>query len=206
MVTKLVLVRHGETKTNVGGKLHIAGDLEKLTKKGRAQIKITAKYLGSLNPATIYCSKEKRAGESAEIISKICNAPLLAINGLEERNWGDFSNKTWDEVKEVLEPMSLEKRYNYVPPKGESWKEVEERIIKTIDHILKDNQGKVVVVVSHAGTIRILMPYLLKAPKEETFKHNPDNASITIFDYSRGKFEKERINDTSHLKMLNLSP
>ena len=202
MVTKLVLVRHGETKINVKRKLHVASDPEKLTKKGRDQIKITAKYLSNLNPVKVYCSKEKRAGESAEIISKICNVPLLKMNGLEERNWGDFSNKTWEEIKEVLEPMSLEERYNYVPPKGESWREVEERIIKTIDRILKDNQGKVVTVVSHAGTIRILMPYLLKAPKEETFKHDPDNASITIFDYSKGKFKKERINDTSHLKVL----
>ena len=64
MVAKLVLVRHGETETNVRGTLHVAGDPEKLTKKGRDQIKITAKYLCSLNPVKVYCSKEKRADDN----------------------------------------------------------------------------------------------------------------------------------------------
>jgi len=200
MNTKLILVRHGETEKNVSGKLHSSSDPEVLNKKGRNQMETTAKYLLSFKSWIIYGSKEKRANESAEIIAKVCKVPMKLIDGMQERDWGDFSGKSWDEIKKVLDPMSLEERYTYIPPKGESWKEFEERLIKTVNHILRENENKTVVVVTHGGAIRALMPYLLGVPKEESFKYDPDNASLTIFDYSKGKFKNKKINDTSHLK------
>jgi broad specificity phosphatase PhoE len=38
------------------------------------------------------------------------------------------------------------------------------------------------VIITHGGVIRALMPYLLGVPKEESFKYDPPNASITIFE------------------------
>ena len=55
-------------------------------------------------------------------------------------------------------------------------------------------------MVTHGGAIRALLPFLLDVPKEESFKYDPENASITIFDYSDNNFTKVMINDASHLK------
>ena len=198
---KLILVRHGETEKNVEGKLHSATDPEVLTKKGRQQMELTAKHLLKIRPSSIYCSKERRASESGKIVAKILKAPLSPISGLEERNWGDFANKRWGEVRKILDPMSLEERYKYIPPNGESWEKAEKRMVNVIKKILKESRNKTTVIISHGGTIRILMPFFLKASIEETFKHNPDNASITIFDYFGGKFKTLILNDTSHLRV-----
>ena len=176
---KLILVRHGETEKNVRGKLHSATDPEVLTKKGRQQMELTAKHLLKIRPSSIYCSKERRASESGKIVAKILKAPLSPISGLEERNWGDFANKSWEV-------------FNFPPSV---------HIVNVIKKILKESRNKTTVIISHGGTIRILMPFFLKASIEETFKHNPDNASITIFDYFGGKFKTLILNDTSHLRV-----
>jgi len=43
------------------------------------------------------------------------------------------------------------------------------------------------------------MPFLLDVSKEESFSYDPDNASMTIFDFDGNAFIKVVVNDTSHL-------
>ena len=201
-MTKLILIRHGETKANTVGKLHQINAIEKLTKKGIAQMEAVAFELEKFNPHIVYSSREERAEESAKMLANKLKIPFELVSGLEKRGWGDFSGESWSEVEAVLKNMSPEERYSYVPPRGESWKDAEDRLVNAIIKILLQNEDKIVTVISHGGAIRILMPYLLRLPKEETFKYNPDNASITIFDYKDGKFIKQLVNDTTHLNKL----
>mgnify|MGYP001597684081 CR=1 FL=1 len=49
------------------------------------------------------------------------------------------------------------------------------------------------------GAIRALMPFLLGVPKEESYAYDPDNASLTIFDFDENRFTQVAINDTSHV-------
>ncbi len=200
VVTKLIFVRHGETDVNASGVMHKYLDPEKLNSNGIKQIEKAANKIKKFNVSGVYSSVEARADESASIISKLCSAPIIKIKGIEERNWGDYSGKPWNEIKEVLDKMTLDERYNYVPPNGESWKQFIERLGKAVKKIAKDNEGKNIVVVSHGGAIRALIPYLLNEPKETSFKYDPPSASITIFNYADGKFKKELLLDTSHLE------
>lgn len=196
---KLIFIRHGETAKNIGKKLHALNDPEPLTLKGKEQILKTAKRLREFSPEKIYTSSENRAIESASIISKALNIPIQKIKNLQERNWGEFTSKPWSEIQLVLESMSFEQRYNFTPPSGESWKEFESRLIKVVEDILKENKDGVFVIIAHGGVIRALLPYLLNLPKEESYKYDPDNASLTIFDYDGKNFYQVTINDTSHL-------
>lgn len=197
---KLILVRHGETNKNVSNSLHALGDPEALNDTGVRQIQVTAAKLTALEPTKVYSSKERRALESAKIISETLKLSLEEIDGMQERNWGIFTGKPWEDVKKVLDPMTLDERFNYVPQGGETWKAFESRLIGAIKNITKNNIDKTIVVVTHGGAIRALMPYLLGVPKEESFKYDPDNASLTIFDFNDQSFTKKVINDTSHLK------
>lgn len=200
-MTKLILVRHGETEVNVKGKIHKHGDLEELTKNGVSQIQKTSEALKKLNPWAVYCSKENRAKQSAKIISDRLKLPLYEVEGLEERNWGDYAGLSFQEIKEKagMDKMAFDERYTFHPPYGESWKETEERLLKVLDDIISKNMSKNVVLVTHGGSIRIYMPTLLGVNKEESYKYDPDNASISVFDYKNGKFNKVIYNDTSHL-------
>jgi len=195
----LILVRHGQTEKNTKDVLHESGDVEQLTEVGVDQIKLTAEKLKEFSPVAVYSSKEMRGVQSAELIANTLQIPFEAVDGMEERKWGNLSGKSWSEVQAILEPMSLEERYLYTPEGGESWEQFEKRLILTVSSIMEKHKGENVVVVSHGGAIRALMPYLLNAPREESFNHNPDNASITVFDKTNGVLGQITLNDTSHL-------
>lgn len=190
MKSRLILVRHGETNKNINEELYKFHDPESLNKTGVAQMEKTARELQKYNLSRLFSSRELRAIKSGEIISKVCRIKLNLIDGLEERNWGDYSGRQWVEVKNILDEMSTEERYNYIPTNGESWKDFETRLINATQKILTKHKNETIVVVTHAGAIRALMPVLLNIPKEESFKYEPDNGSISIFDYADGKFEK----------------
>lgn len=198
---KLILVRHGETETNVQGKIHKYADLEELTKNGVVQIEKTSKALKDYQPIAVYCSKEKRAIQSAKIIANNLKIPMYETKGLEERNWGDYAGLSFQEikVKAGLDKMSFEERYTFCPPNGETWKETEERLLKVLYDILSKNSEKSIVLVTHGGSIRIYMPTLLGVDKSESYKYDPNNASISVFDYEDGMFIKEVYNEISHL-------
>lgn len=196
---KLILIRHGETSKNVAKILHVVKDQESLDESGKKQIKKTATKVAEYSPSLIYSSTEKRALESAEVLSQQLNIPFSPIEDMHERNWGIYTGKPWDEVKAVLDPMTLEERYLYVPPEGESWKTFESRLVGVIRSITTQHPDGTIIVVSHSGAIRALMPFLLGVPKEESFRYDPDNASLTIFDFNPNGFSKVLVNDTSHL-------
>ena len=200
-MTRLILIRHGETKTNTKGKIHKYSDTEELTQNGVNQIEKAVKAIEKENPKIIFCSQEKRARQSAQIVSKELNIPLKEISGLEERNWGNYAGLSFQEIKAKakMDNMSLDERYNFVPPNGESWKETEARLLNSLKKIISENENKTVILVTHGGSIRILMPHLLGVGREESFKYDPCNASISIFDYINRKFTKVKYNDTSHL-------
>ncbi len=202
MSTTLIFIRHGETAINTRGKLHKLYDTEPLSEAGRKQIQATVNTLKKYKLSKIYSSEEQRALESGKLIAEGLQIPLESLMELHERDWGDFAGKEWPEVQKILDKLTLEERYNYVSPNGESWKTAESRLIKVVHTIIENNPNKTIAIVTHGGSIRILMPYLLNMPKEESFKHNPQNASLTIFIYENGIFTNKSIDDVSHLKNL----
>ncbi len=196
---KLFLIRHGETEKNVVNKLHGIGDIESLTEIGKKQIELTGEVLKSEGIVKIFYSNELRAKDSAVILSESLKCDVVEDRGLGDRNWGDFTDKPWSDVKEVLDPMTLEERYNYTPPNGESWKDFESRLITALHRAIDQSQNSNLVIVTHAAVIRALIPYLLKVSKEESFKYDPANASISEFEYDGMVFKQVRIDDISHL-------
>lgn len=195
---RLILIRHGETDKNLNKSLHAANDIESLNLTGREQIEATGDRLKELSPSKIYSSREKRAVESAQILAERLGIAMEEIDGMQEWNLGVFTGKTSDEVRKVLSSMTFQERYDYVPEKGESWRDFEKRLIVAVQKIVKENKDKTIAVITHGGVIRALMPFLLNI-KEESFKDIPGNASLTIFDFDDKGFHQVTVNDASHL-------
>lgn len=199
VTTKLILIRHGQTTKTTTGKMHTADSTETLSKNGQNQIQKAANLLKTHKPSALYSSKESHANESAAIISEVCGVKLVPIDNLEERNWGKYAGKDKAEIKLIMDRMTPEERYEYTPKNGESWKTFETRLKKVIDKLIKKHSGKTIVVVTHGGAIRAVMPYLMALPKEESFNFDPDNASLTIFEHDGKKFKEIMFSDTTHL-------
>jgi broad specificity phosphatase PhoE len=201
-VNIIILLRHGETHTNVKNVLPKFNDPDNLTEVGIRQIELASKHLKGLGLNVLYASNKNRALQSAEIVGNICNLEVQILEGMEERNWGDYSGKSWSEIKSILDPLTLEERYNYTPPKGESWRIFEQRLITAIKNINSINHDKVICVVTHGGSIRALIPFLLNIPKEESFKYDPKNSSISIFEFNGENMKALTIDNIEHLTSL----
>lgn len=199
MKTTLILVRHGETAKNIEGKLHQKSDIESLTDIGREQITKAAERIKKYKIAKIYSSAETRAIESAAIIAEICDVEAGILNGMGERNWGVFANEPWSEVKVVLDKLTFEERFKFIPQGGESWEFFEKRLMGTVARLLAMHSGETIAIVTHGGAIRALIPYLLGVPKEESYKYDPKNASITVVEFEGRKIRPVVVDNTDHL-------
>jgi broad specificity phosphatase PhoE len=199
MKTKLIIIRHGETHKNIANILHTTNDPDTLTETGKQQMQKVAEFLTKESISNIYSSKEPRAIESANAIANKMNMQSTTVSGLRERNWGDLSGKPWVEIKDMLEEMDLETRWNFLPENGESWKEFAQRLEEAMHNIVASNKGKTVAIISHGGVIRALIPILLKWPREESFKYEPHNGSVSIFESENGVFDPVTIDSVDHL-------
>jgi broad specificity phosphatase PhoE len=198
---RLFFVRHGKTDVNVEGLMHKTGDTTGLTNEGKTQMQSVLSVLRKNKVEVVYSSTENRAKESAQILSNQLNVPLELLDNIQERSWGDWENKTWLEIKEILDLMTLEERFTFIPPNGESWQQMEKRLKDAIQNLIRNGKQSVCVVI-HGGALRGLIPILKNSPRDESFKYEFKNASVTIFDYDEksNAFREVVINDTSHLQ------
>lgn len=93
----LYVVRHGESETNLQGKWGGHYDTA-LTSKGLEQAKQLACKLLDIDYEIIVSSSLTRARQTAEIIQKIINIPLIISNEFMERSMGVYEGLTTEEI------------------------------------------------------------------------------------------------------------
>lgn len=184
---KLIFVRHGQTDWNVQGKIQGSYDSE-LNSTGINQAMKLSEKLLSLNYkfSKIYSSPQKRALKTAEILSKSSNVDYVLMKDLQEMNMGKWEGLSWKEVEEKYpteyKKWYLNRRYTKTPD-GESYEDMLERVLKSIDKIINENTHDV-VIVSHSAVIMCLQCYVTNTPFNEMLKFKTKNANITEIDSS----------------------
>lgn len=163
---RLYFIRHGETDWNAQGRMQGQQDVP-LNPKGHEQAANAGKTLRNLigpNPVTIardfdfYASPLYRTRQTMEIARHQMGLPLQPYtldDRLKEITFGRWEGLTWDEVKARDPEMAAERvadKWGFVPPEGESYAMVAERIRPWFKTITGD-----CVVVSHGGVARVFM-------------------------------------------------
>lgn len=197
---KIIFMRHGQTKVNVAASVHRKNDEATLDETGETQAHKLAIACYQEGLQQLFCSPELRAQQTAGIIATELGLEQIELPEFSERNWGDWSGKPWSEIQAQFERMTLQERYEFVPPNGESWKEMDERLHCGLDKITHSTHS-VVGVVTHGGALRALMPIIKDQPKESSFQYDFLNVSITSFDFDGGKWTLVRENDVTHLNL-----
>ena len=86
-MTRLLLVRHGETEFNSVGRIQGHTDID-LSTKGIRQVELLADYLADEPIDVIYSSDLRRAARSAEIIASRLGKKVITRPELREINYG----------------------------------------------------------------------------------------------------------------------
>ena len=179
---KLFFTRHGETDWNSEKRIQGSTDIE-LNKNGLEQGKELGIALQDkhLHIERIYTSKQKRAVKTAEIVSKYIDKKYEVLEGLEEMNLGLWEGYTWTEVQEKYpEEYSkwlLDRRYTRLR-EGESYQDVLDRLLPTLEKIIETNSSDV-LIVTHSAVIMTLLSYLRDTPFSQMVEnYNMKNTEI----------------------------
>jgi probable phosphoglycerate mutase len=160
-VTRILLVRHGQSEWNLTGRWQGQTD-PPLTDLGRAQAAAAARSLGTVD--AIWSSDLQRAAETATIVSnELGVGPVVLDPDLRERNAGEWEGLTRAEIDErypgYLEPIEGTSGEGWVPRRPSGWESDDDlaiRVRRTLVRI-RDAVGRgEVLVVAHAGLLYLV--------------------------------------------------
>ncbi len=157
-MTKIIIVRHGESETNKLGILVGQGDFA-LTDLGLAQAEQTADALADEQIDAVYSSDLTRAMQTATPHATRRGLDVIPIKDLRETHCGDWESRPFADLQQN-EPEQYFGgfRNNFMTfafPGGETVPESGERFLQAVTRIAKENKGKTVLVASHGGVIRV---------------------------------------------------
>ena len=158
-LTRLLLVRHGESVANRRDVFSGYYDAE-LEEKGRVQADKTAKYIVSkYQIEKVYASDLKRAYETGKTVADLAGVPIESREGLREINGGKWEGVPFAKLP-ILYPEIYKIWMNDIGkmrcPEGESIEELGTRVLKAVTEIACENEGKTIVIATHATPIRVL--------------------------------------------------
>jgi probable phosphoglycerate mutase len=168
MPSRLLLVRHGQSEWNAVGRWQGQAD-PPLTDVGRAQARAAALVIGGVD--AVFSSDLQRARETAELIAAYIGVgPVIAEPGLRERDAGEWSGLTRDEIHERYPGYLPDDRHRMFgpgaatelsrPPGWETDDHLLARVLEALQRVhlvVGDGDG---LVVTHGGVIYVLEGFL----------------------------------------------
>lgn len=183
-MTRLVLIRHGETDWNRQGRWQGHSDTP-LNATGRAQAAAMAETQRGRPLAAIYSSDLRRATETAEALAAVSGAPILRDARLREIRLGTWEGMMFDDIRrrdgDELDRLRSHPARGRAPG-GESPAEVLNRVRTVLADIARDHPADRVAIVSHGLALAALKVHLLGLPLDAVWDHEPANATPEEYD------------------------
>ncbi len=193
-LTKLVLMRHGESLKNTENRMDSSDDGYDLTDKGRQQAEEVAETLRGTGIECIYTSPVIRARHTAEIIAGVLGVPVVVREELREIMSGEWEGMTYTDMnmrpdRQTYQAMTVHDRhYTQRGVTGESWADFSTRTDKVFGEILTECAGANILIVGHHATLGHGIRYIEQRPVEdldtiyanEKYRHHAHPASFYI--------------------------
>lgn len=206
---RLLLVRHGETDWNATGRIQGSNDIP-LNDTGRKQAERLHRRLATVFIDAAYSSDLARAAETAHIVLGADSHPLRSTvpirvtPALREISYGEWEGRTREELEADGCGPWLQAWVKGAPcdtPEGgESREEVDARVDHFLSCIFPRHAGQTVLVVSHGGTLRLLIARLRGQPVSGWGDVRQGNTALSeVLLRPGGPAEFVRVNDVEHL-------
>ena len=157
-VTRLCLVRHGETAWNAEGRVQGQLDIP-LSDTGLAQAKAIAGALRGESFDVIYSSDLVRVRQTAQPSADLLRKDVLLDERLRERHYGVFQSVTYVEAKERFPEQYARfraKDLDFDFGTGESLLSFNERCLAVVEDLLKKHAGRNLLVFTHGGVLEMV--------------------------------------------------
>jgi probable phosphomutase (TIGR03848 family) len=160
--TLILLVRHGQTPTT-GKVLPGRASGLHLAEAGVQQAFAVAERIAEFPKIdAIYASPLERARETAAPIAKALKQRVKINKGLLECDFGDWTGEQLGTLMKKPEWSTVQRApSSFRFPNGESFTEMQTRMVTTLDNIRTAHPGGVVVCVSHADPIKAAVAHAM---------------------------------------------
>ena len=195
--TRLYLIRHGEVANAFGKKVYNGQFDVDLSSNGCKQMEDVAGFLSDKPVRAVYSSDLKRTVIGARMIADKHNLKAVQKKYLREKDFGRWEGLAYDQVAErypdewqawLADPVISRQAG------GETFIEVEKRVIPEMEKIISCHRGEEIVVLAHGGVNRIVLCHALGLDLRYIFRIEQGYAAINIIDF----FE-----DTAYVKLMN---
>lgn len=202
MSTRLIIVRHGETESNVA-KIQQGWIDTPLTPLGQQQILRLGQRLATEKIDMAYSSPLLRSVRTTQAIINFHPDLLVEYTEeLRERHWGIYEGRSVDEYTEdqVRSGVAF---IDHRPEGGESLADLKQRMAGFLGRVLPLNANKSVLISTHHSAMKMLLFILLDKPLTDWEGLKMPNTALNILEYTEGSPTNVLLfNDAAHLAGL----
>jgi broad specificity phosphatase PhoE len=180
-MTTFLLIRHGNNEFLVKKKL--PGQLPgiHLNENGRLQAREIGNSLNGTEIAAIFSSTLERAKETAEPLAQKKSLPINTDPGLMDPDAGKWAGRTIKSLEansQWKEMLASPSTFRF--PNGESFGEVQARVVQALERLRLLHPKRTVAVFCHGDPIKLAASYYLGLPLVNFAKLVVLPASLTI--------------------------
>ena len=188
-MSKLVLIRHGESQWNLENRFTGWVDVP-LSPKGIEEAKAAGKKLAGFKFDRAFSSVLARANETMRIILEAIEQtgiPIEKDKALNERMYGELQglNKAETANKFGDEQVKMWRRsYDVRPPGGESLKDTAERVLPYYDSRIRPYvlKGETILIAAHGNSLRALVMQLEQLTREQVLELNIPTGAPLLYE------------------------
>lgn len=205
-MTRLLLIRHGQSVANLEGRFAGSSDFP-LTELGHKQAERTAAFVAeNYAPTAVYASDLQRAYDTGLATAKTLGLPITADPALREIFAGAWEGQRFEDLyRDHFDDFTLWRQNIGLSrcTDGESVAQLAVRIRDAIHRIAAAHDGQTVVIATHATPIRTLRWLTTGTPPENMQNIPwPANASVSEFAWDGGTLTAVRMSMDDHLADL----
>jgi alpha-ribazole phosphatase len=176
-MTRLILIRHGQTDWNLAGRYQGQSDLP-LNERGREQALEIAHSLAGSVMSAIYASDLARARDTAQVLACAAGLEVQLDPRLREINQGEWEGMLFADIQ-ARYPQELKRRrespLGFAPPGGETVQEVKERVLSAVQQIVRSHPDQTVAIVSHGLALAVVRAHYGNHPIQQVWELIPGN-------------------------------
>jgi len=203
--TTIYLIRHAATPSNEQRPRILQGSSvnTSLSERRFRQAKRVGEFLSTVKFDAILSSPLLRAKETAAEIASPHSLQTQDVPGLEEVNVGRWERLDWKTIEQDFSEDY--RRFMEDPVKngylgGESYGQVQERVVPVFKTVARKHSGQQIAVVAHTVVNRTLLGTFLGMDLAEAQNLAQENCSINILKVRDGLVSVETMNSAFHMR------
>ena len=204
-MTRIILVRHGETTWNVEGRYQGQEDTP-LSERGLEQGRLLAEGLKDIPLDRAISSPLQRSFKTCQFCADLHDLSVSADERLSEINHGSWEGRLASEIAEAyLEDFARwhsQPHLVQMPDGGENLDDVRRRVRAAFDEYVEKYPDETILVAAHDAVNKAIICDLMGIGMDHFWQIKQDNTCINVLEYNEGTWRVVLLNSTAHMGYL----